>query len=60
MRQQALSAIFLGVVSAFPVYLSLLPVCAGVAIASAGKPLVSCEALVSLLLHDSMCVACEL
>jgi len=33
----ALSAIFAGVVSAFPVYLSLLPVCAGVAIASAGE-----------------------
>jgi len=32
-----LSAIFAGVVSAFPVYLSLLPVCAGVAIASAGE-----------------------
>ena len=33
----ALSAIFLGVVSATPVYLSLLPVCAGVALASAGE-----------------------
>jgi len=32
-----LSAIFLGAISAFPVYLSLLPVCAGVAIASAGE-----------------------
>lgn len=32
-----LSAIILGTVSAFPVYLSLLPVCAGVAIASAGE-----------------------
>ena len=32
-----LSAIFAGVVSAFPVYLSLVPVCAGVAIASAGE-----------------------
>lgn len=33
----ALSAIFTGVVMAPPVYISLLPVCAGVAIASAGE-----------------------
>ncbi|EKX43195.1 hypothetical protein GUITHDRAFT_158072 [Guillardia theta CCMP2712] len=32
-----LSAIFAGSIMAFPVYLSLLPVCAGVAIASAGE-----------------------
>ena len=33
----AFSAIFAGSIMAFPVYLSLLPVCAGVAIASAGE-----------------------
>ena len=33
----ALSAVILGAISPLPVYLSLLPVCAGVAIASAGE-----------------------